>query len=131
MTPLVEQYPALRNTLKRAPALRSSYYLWLVLRQLVADEFRQPGFFDQLFNDQPDPWSSDHPLEHERVAISLDMLDRGSESGYDRALEVGCAEGIFTEILATRCRHLLAVDYSPVAVERARQHCGCQLHAHQ
>lgn len=115
---------SLRSTLKRSSALRSTYYLWLVSRQLVSDEWRTSSFFDELFVERPDPWSSDHPLEHERVAITLGMLDRASPAGYATALEVGCAEGIFTDIVASRCGRLLAVDYSPVALERARERAG-------
>lgn len=110
---------SLRNTLKRSSALKSSYYLWLVSRQLVADDWKTASFFDQLFSGSPDPWSSGHPLERERVQITLGMLDRAAPLGYAKALEVGCAEGIFTDIVASRCRNLLAVDYSPVALARA------------
>lgn len=39
------------------------------------------------------------------------------------ALEIGCAEGVFTEILADRCDSLLATDFSEVALARARQRC--------
>ena len=115
---------AAREKLKKFPGLRSSYYLWLVGRQLLADDWRTPSFFNQLFLAQPDPWSSDHPLEHERVEITLGMLDRAGPSGYPAALEVGCAEGIFTDIVASRCGHLLAVDYSPVGLDRARIRAG-------
>lgn len=111
---------ALRSSLKRFPALRSTYYLGLVLRQLASDEWKLPGVFDRIFLDQPDPWRSDHPLEHQRVAITLAMLDRASPSGFGKAIEIGCAEGIFTETVASRCRRLVAADYSPVALERAR-----------
>lgn len=50
------------------------------------------------------------------------MLDaiRGSNR-FGRVLEVGCAEGVFTEILAKRCDSLLATDISEVALARARQ----------
>jgi SAM-dependent methyltransferase len=40
---------------------------------------------------------------------------------FSRALEVGCGEGVLTELVAPRCDELLAVDVSQVAVERARQ----------
>ena len=36
------------------------------------------------------------------------------------ALEVGCAEGVFTQMLAERADRLLAVDISPTAMARAR-----------
>ena len=50
------------------------------------------------------------------------MLDavRGA-ARFGKALEVGCAEGMFTEMLAPRCKSLLAADISPVALTRARR----------
>jgi SAM-dependent methyltransferase len=39
---------------------------------------------------------------------------------YARGLEVGCAEGAFTERLATRCDAVVGTDISEVAIERAR-----------
>jgi SAM-dependent methyltransferase len=54
----------------------------------------------------------------------LAMLDsvRGGKR-FRSALEIGCAEGIFTEMLIERCDFLVAVDISSVALERARQRC--------
>ena len=40
------------------------------------------------------------------------------------ALEVGCAEGIFTQILAERVDRLTAVDISPTAIARAQARCA-------
>lgn len=49
------------------------------------------------------------------------MLDavRGKKR-FEKGLEIGCAEGLFTELLADRCDSLLAVDISPIALARAR-----------
>jgi SAM-dependent methyltransferase len=41
----------------------------------------------------------------------------------DRALELACAEGHFTLQLAPRVRHLVAVDISPTALDRAKRRC--------
>ena len=40
---------------------------------------------------------------------------------FDSALEIGCSVGAFTELLAPRCRKLVAVDISAAAVARAAQ----------
>jgi len=56
-----------------------------------------------------------------RQAEMLALASRAGRLG--QVLEVGCAEGAFTEILAPRCESLLAVDLSPVAVARASQRC--------
>jgi 2-polyprenyl-3-methyl-5-hydroxy-6-metoxy-1,4-benzoquinol methylase len=57
------------------------------------------------------------------------MLDavRGA-ARFAKALEVGCAEGMFTEMLAPRCESLLAVDISPVALARAQRRCQADEH---
>jgi peptidoglycan/xylan/chitin deacetylase (PgdA/CDA1 family) len=41
-----------------------------------------------------------------------------------RALEVGCAEGAFTRLLAGQVDHLTAVDISATAIARARARCS-------
>ena len=38
-----------------------------------------------------------------------------------RTLELGCSVGVFTAMLAPRASHLVAVDFSPTALERARR----------
>lgn len=111
----------LRNSLREKPALRSSYYLGIVMRQMVTDDWRNHSAFDRLFKDHPDPWQSTRELERERVSITLALLEEGHASRFSNALELGCAEGIFTEVLAPRCQRLLAVDYSPIALARAAQ----------
>jgi 2-polyprenyl-3-methyl-5-hydroxy-6-metoxy-1,4-benzoquinol methylase len=42
------------------------------------------------------------------------------------ALEVGCAEGIFTGLLAGRAKEVVAFDISPTALQRARARCRDQ-----
>ena len=57
------------------------------------------------------------------TTLTLDLCGHGP---FDRALEIGCAEGLFTSLLAPRSRTLLAVDISTRAVRRARArlaHC--------
>jgi predicted TPR repeat methyltransferase len=48
-------------------------------------------------------------------------LEFCGEGPFERALELGCSEGAFTRLLAPRCRSLVAVDISEIAVERARE----------
>jgi SAM-dependent methyltransferase len=69
------------------------------------------------FYEPVDPFRFDSdPREALKYERTLDLCGQGP---FDRALEVGCAEGVFTELLASRCRELLAVDISEVAVDRA------------
>lgn len=50
------------------------------------------------------------------------------EPRYARALEAGCATGLLTERLATRCDALLAVDLVPRAIERTRTRVAALAH---
>jgi len=66
------------------------------------------------------PWDYASPREQARFHHAAELLDvvRGNTC-FRKALEVGCAEGAFTEFLAPRCESLLAVDVSAAALERA------------
>jgi SAM-dependent methyltransferase len=48
------------------------------------------------------------------------------ERHFCSALEVGCGEGVLSEMLAPRCGQLLALDISEVAVDRARRRTSGQ-----
>jgi predicted TPR repeat methyltransferase len=111
----------IRDSLKRVPGLRSAYYLSIALRQMAADQWRRPASFDSIFAAQADPWESTTAAEQERFAVTLSMLEASQKNRFDSAVELGCAEGIFTKRLAPMCAHLLALDFSEVALERARK----------
>jgi SAM-dependent methyltransferase len=82
-------------------------------------------FFEGKYRASPDPWSfasSSYELNryHEIVRI---LGNRTFRYGF----EPGCSIGVLTELLAGRCRHLLAMDISPIAVALARARCeDCQ-----
>jgi protein-L-isoaspartate O-methyltransferase len=59
-------------------------------------------------------------MAEERRQLTLEALP---ESRYGRLLEVGCAEGWMTEMLAERADELVCVDISAIAIERARHRC--------
>jgi SAM-dependent methyltransferase len=74
--------------------------------------------FERLYTASGDPWNyggSDY--EREKYASTLAALPSGA---FGAALEVGCSIGVFTEQLAKRCERVLAVDFSPRAMEYAR-----------
>ncbi len=78
--------------------------------------------FESLYASDPDPWgfeTSDY--ERAKYARTLDALGPGP---FASGLEIGCSIGVFTSLLATRCKSLLAVDISRLAVERARLRLG-------
>ena len=74
--------------------------------------------FDSRYRAEPDPWryeTSDYEREkYERTLLEVPEVAV-------RALEIGCSIGVFTEMLATRCREVVAIDFSATALERARQ----------
>jgi 2-polyprenyl-3-methyl-5-hydroxy-6-metoxy-1,4-benzoquinol methylase len=111
----------IRGKLKQLPGLRSTYYLGIVLQQMVRDQWKKPSSFDDVFTESHDPWrSTTSESEKERFTVTLDTLAYAG-SRFATAVELGCAEGIFTERLAPMCDTLLALDYSEVALGRARE----------
>jgi peptidoglycan/xylan/chitin deacetylase (PgdA/CDA1 family)/SAM-dependent methyltransferase len=76
--------------------------------------------WDKVFR-KPDPWKYDSDYEVTKRHHVLEMLPEGA---IDAALEIGCAEGHFTELLAPRVSRLTALDISGQALERARARCA-------
>lgn len=77
------------------------------------------AYFDGIYARNPDPWDyarSDY--EREKYAATLEALPMAH---IERGLEVGCSIGVFTRLLAPRCIHLLAADFSEVALQEARR----------
>ena len=68
----------------------------------------------------PDPWNYHSQYEQGKYRHTLSLFPAEE---IEDALELGCAEGIFTETLAERAKRLVAADISTVAMERARQRC--------
>lgn len=94
-----------------ADRLRASGWLW------------QPGFsyhqLNRLYDDTVDPFRFEtNPYEAGKYAHTLRLL---STRSYGAALEVGAAEGIFTEMLAPLCESVVAIDVADAAVERAKE----------
>jgi peptidoglycan/xylan/chitin deacetylase (PgdA/CDA1 family)/2-polyprenyl-3-methyl-5-hydroxy-6-metoxy-1,4-benzoquinol methylase len=79
------------------------------------------GYFEMLFATQPDPWRQISPYQKARNEQILGLIP---PIGIEQALEVGCAEGHFTEQLAPRVGSLIAVDISQIALDRATEHCA-------
>jgi cyclopropane fatty-acyl-phospholipid synthase-like methyltransferase len=77
------------------------------------------GYFDALYAKSPDPWGFEtSAYEQAKYAATLAALPRPH---YGRALEVGCAIGVLTALLAPRCDALLALDGAETALRQARQ----------
>lgn len=78
-------------------------------------------FFEKKYRDSEDPWdfagSAYERFRYERIVASLDKLH------YERVFEPGCSVGELTYRLASRCRHIEAMDISYSAVQRAQARC--------
>jgi SAM-dependent methyltransferase len=82
-------------------------------------------YFETLYGEDDDPWSfASSPYEREKYDRSLAALS----PRYERALEIGCSIGVFTERLAKRCGELVAIDISRRAIHQARIRCAHQSH---
>ncbi|HEX5852567.1 MAG TPA: SAM-dependent methyltransferase [Solirubrobacteraceae bacterium] len=75
--------------------------------------------FERLYRDSSDPWGyRTSGYEREKYAATLAALPKRS---HGLCLEVGCSIGVFTGLLAARCEHVVAIDFSLCALELARQ----------
>ncbi|RYF72082.1 MAG: methyltransferase domain-containing protein [Cytophagaceae bacterium] len=78
-----------------------------------------PQYFDDVYGANEDPWQfTTSPYERDKYAATIAALPKQL---YDSGFEIGCSIGVLTHQLATRCRSLLSVDVSEVALRQARQ----------
>ncbi|MGO6681413.1 glycosyltransferase [Rhizobium leguminosarum] len=75
-------------------------------------------YWEHIF-ERPDPWNYVSVYEQVKYAQTLSLIPEGIE----KALELACAEGIFTEKLARKVGQLTATDISQRAVDRAVERC--------
>jgi SAM-dependent methyltransferase len=76
--------------------------------------------FERLYRSGSDPWSyRTSSYEQEKYRATLEALPAGP---HRLCLEVGCSIGIFTGLLARRCQHVVAIDFSLSALKLARRH---------
>ncbi|MBI3553965.1 MAG: methyltransferase domain-containing protein [Elusimicrobia bacterium] len=83
------------------------------------------GKMDRVFSRGRDPYGYDGRSAYEVERLSAMQKALGGRR-YARALEVGCAEGAFTEKMAASCEKLTAVDISSVALARAKERLRVQ-----
>lgn len=106
-----------------ALAARSASAEAVVPRQpepTVEHDFGTEAYWETVF-DRVDPWGYRNDYESEKYRQTLDLI-HGLSVG--SALEIACAEGIFTSMLAPHVGHLLATDISSSAVKRASEACA-------
>jgi len=109
--------------LRRIPFLRSGLYLSLeIFRTLREPRTSSLGMVDRDLARRCDPWNYEtNPLEQARFSTQTALLDEvQGDRLFPLGLEIGCAEGLYTEILAERCESLLVLDLSPTALARTQ-----------
>jgi SAM-dependent methyltransferase len=84
-------------------------------RELVDQKIR--SFMDNLW-ERGDPWDfASSVYERDRCVQLLKMLEGRR---YARVLEIGCGAGYLTRLLAPHADHVVALDISQTAIDRAR-----------
>ena len=74
-------------------------------------------YFDRMYQ-EPDPWGYESsPYEQRKYAVTVASLP---QPRYRRAFEPGCSIGVLSALLADRTDELVAVDFHPASLERAR-----------
>lgn len=76
-------------------------------------------YFDALYNDNTDPWQyQTRWYEKRKRDMCLAILP---QSQYNNAIELGCGNGVFSELLARRCQALVSIDGNHQAVQLAKE----------
>lgn len=78
------------------------------------------AFWDSYFAVE-DPWNYGSPYEQEKYRLQLSLIP---DRPVGTALELACAEGRFSVLLAGKVGHLTATDIAEPAVARARARCA-------
>jgi O-antigen/teichoic acid export membrane protein/SAM-dependent methyltransferase len=119
-------YRKVRRVLERVPLFRLLIlYAVEIKNTLLESSERGRVAVQRRFSASEDPYGFARELEQFRFKRALELLNlANNESVFPRALEIGCAEGMFTEMLAPRCGALVAVDLSSIAVARAKRRCA-------
>ncbi len=88
--------------------------------RLPNDSLLRSMEFESIFGARQDPWAYGSAYEQTKYAQTLRLLPGRPE----RALELGCAEGVFTYKLSERVGSVTAVDISLQAITRAAARCA-------
>jgi predicted TPR repeat methyltransferase len=85
------------------------------------------SYFDTLYNDNADPWQyQTRWYEKRKRDICLAILP---QSQYKHGIELGCGNGVLSELLAQRCQTLLSIDGNHQAVKLAKERLAELPHA--
>ncbi|MES1965137.1 nodulation S family protein [Psychrobacter sp. AH5] len=77
------------------------------------------AYFDALYQGNGDPWQyQTRWYEKRKRDMCLAALP---QANYINGVELGCGNGVFSELLAGRCQSLLSIDGNQKAVQLAKQ----------
>ncbi|MFK7803263.1 MAG: glycosyltransferase [Anaerolineae bacterium] len=107
----------IRNSLQVVPTLYNTAHR--LRRKYGPGENR--AFFEELFEDDADPWAYTSDYEQAKYEQTLDFFPSGP---IESALEIACAEGHFTMQYAPRVKTLMAADISQKALDRTAVRCA-------
>src|SRR5579863_10148813 len=113
--PLAAAIDAVAGDCNAVPTQRAASREW------PSHDYASVDFWESVFA-TPDPWEYDNSYETVKYRQTLASVAEGKIA--ERALEVACAEGHFTPLLASKVGDLLATDISPTAVERTAARCA-------
>jgi predicted TPR repeat methyltransferase len=113
----------LRGKLASISAVANAWHFAFALRDELRP--RSQSRYAESFAARTDPWGYEvKPFEFEKFQAAIELLDGvRNDACFERAWEIGCAEGVMTERLAQICERLSAVDFMPLALQRARVRC--------
>lgn len=112
-----------RQKVASVEALRNQWYFATALRRELQWRSYSQIQYAKYIETHTDPWGySSSAFTQQKFTTVAEMLaDLGRK--FERALEIGCAQGAMTARLAPLCNRLVAVDFVPAALERAQARC--------
>lgn len=114
----------MRALARRVPGARALVHQTSYLLSLLRDLREGPEAMTKRSLESRE-WDFASPASRDRNRRVLDVVGARIAPGeWGDALEVGCADGIFTAELARRCRSVAAFDVSDFARARAEERCA-------
>jgi len=123
-------YRRIRSRLRDIEPLRRAYHFLIAFKLAFWDSSeRSRAELDDFYALREDRWDYARDLEQRRMDAEVALVDQVAQGRrFSSVLELGCAEGMYTERLATRSERLVSVDISAIAVDRARRRLAASPH---
>lgn len=120
--------PLGRQLRRELASIRPLADAWRLALKLQDELRRRPvtqSRYGEIFTARSDPFKYEVTgFEFEKFQAAIELLDIARNGDlFKQAWEIGCAEGVLTTRLAQICEWLSAVDFIPLALERARVRC--------